>query len=105
MKRKLNLSPSALSGHWIEANSYRASERNLPDLSRPVGGLWAEVCNQKAEVEEGAGEGAECCLRKAATWREKVEGAEEGAEGVSTHVFHRFWVLLLAISAHVFNGL
>jgi hypothetical protein len=29
------------------------------------------------------------CLRKAATWRENVEGAGEGAEAISTRVFHR----------------
>jgi hypothetical protein len=44
----------------------------------------AEVSGEKAEVDEGAG---------------------EGAEGVFTRVFHCSWVLLLAISAHVFNGL
>jgi len=44
----------------------------------------------------------------AEVWREKAEvyeGAGEGAEGVSTRVFHCFRVLLLAISAHGFNGL
>jgi hypothetical protein len=57
-----------------------AREERVP---RPLFGT-AEVYRKKAEVYEGAG---------------------EGAGGVSTRVFHCFSVLLLAISAHGFNGL
>jgi hypothetical protein len=34
-----------------------------------------------------------------------VEDVDQGAEAISTRVFHSFWVLLLAIDAHRFNEL
>jgi hypothetical protein len=67
---------------YITSQSTMAGTPSQPNTT--MAASPAEVSGEKAEVDEGAG---------------------EGAEGVFTRVFHCSWVLLLAISAHVFNGL